>query len=77
MDVVPDWFNTYSSLVYACSAQIDSSLYTSAPILVKIVPIVERTETNGEAKRLKRAIDFALHIIYYKSGPCTIVATNM
>ena len=26
---------------------------------------VERTEMNGEAKRLKRAIDFVLHIIYY------------
>jgi len=36
------------------------------PLLhVHHVVAVERTEMNGEAKRLKRAIDFVLHIIYY------------
>ena len=34
-------------------------------------PPVERTETNGEAKRLEGAFD-TYHIIYYKKGPCTI-----
>jgi len=64
-DFRPCMLHVAEQLISKCRVQNECSAFCSHHIHV------ERTETNGEAKRLTGAFD-PYRIIYIQTGPCTI-----